>query len=334
MNKHELFDLIGEANEDYVNAADVPAKRARPRWRTWAACAACAALVLGAYPAYRALTPTPLHGYTVAEGNGGGPYDDQSIVKTPGGDVPGQGAPDVPPAPDPNSDPPRGSGPDAGPDIDGNQYSGDVPVEQAPYDQYNSLFENAHLDKYPEWYGGAYIDYTDSGEPSKLVVCIVDGFHTPELEQQIAEWCGEGVWTYRDVKYSRGYLQDLMERLNGSEFLTVTKEDPAVSGFGVYEQDNCIRMDCRAVPNDATLAALAKLDPDGDAIQVRVFTGQTINTDIAKGPAPGGAQEDQPADKPSETPPDGVETAAPAQYDVQPALLTELPEVKYGGTAE
>ena len=57
MNKHELFDLIGEANEDYVNAADVPAKRARPRWRTWAACAACAALVLGAYPAYRALTP-------------------------------------------------------------------------------------------------------------------------------------------------------------------------------------------------------------------------------------------------------------------------------------
>lgn len=325
MNKHELFDLIGEADEAYVNAADAPAKRARPRWRTWAACAACAALIIGAYPAYRALAPTPLHGYTVVEGNGGGSYD-QSTVKTPGGDVPGQGAPDVPPAPNPESDPvyapsptdpPRGSGPDA-------------PVEEGPYNQYNNLFENARLDEYPEWYGGAYNNYED-GVPVKLVVCIVDGFHTPELEAQITDWCG-GELIFKDVKYSRGYLQSLMERMNGSEFLAVTKEDPAVSGCGVYEQDNCIRMDCRAVPNDATLAALARLDPDGDAIQVRVFSGQTVNTDIVKGPAPGGAQKDQPQadpDEPSETPPDGTETAAPAQYDAQPALLTEPPEAEY-----
>lgn len=301
MNKHELFDLIGEANEDYVNAADVPAKRARPRWRTWAACAACAALVLGAYPAYRALTPTPLHGYTVAEGNGGGPYDDQSIVKTPGGDVPGQGTPEAPPAPNPDSDPPRGSGPDA-------------PVEEGPYNQYNNLFENARLDQYPDWYGGAYNEYKDA-MPVKLAVCIVEGYRTPELEQQIVEWCGGGEVTFKDVKYSRGHLQTLMEHLNGADFLATAENDPAPSGWGVYEEENCVRMDCKDTPSDATLAALAKLDPDGDAIQVRVFTGQTINTDIAKGPAPGGAQEDQPADEPSETPPDGVETAAPAQYD-------------------
>ena len=115
MNKHELFDLIGEADEDYVLAADKTAKRARPRWRTWAACAACAALVIGAYPVYNALRPQPLHGYTVVENsvNGITEYTTQSTIKAPftgGGGEPA-------PIPDP-TDPLRGSGPDAAPSGD------------------------------------------------------------------------------------------------------------------------------------------------------------------------------------------------------------------------
>lgn len=341
MNKHELFDLIGEADEDYVLAADRPVKRARPRWQIWAACAACAALVIGAYPLYNALRPQPLHSYTVVEGAVNG-ITAQSTMKEPFPGTGGQG--DIAPIPEAT-----GPAEDQG-TLDGDSYDApadDVPVDKAPYAQYNNLFENAHLDQYPEWYGGAYIDYTTLGEPSKLVVCIVDGFRTPELEQQIAEWCGEGVWTFQDVKYSRGYLQELMERLNSSQFLTVTKADTAVMGWGVYEDENCIRMDCRDIPSDATLAALAEFDPTGDAIQVRVMTGQTVNTDIVKGPPPaevatesvapedradpidgsaalpGGAQEDGA----QETPPDGEETGVPAQYDA-PSGIIELPEAK------
>lgn len=345
MNKFELFDLIGETDENYVLAADMTAKRARPRWPAWAACAACAALIIGAYPVYHALRPQPLHSYTVVEGTVAG-ITAQSIMKEPF-----TGGGELAPIPEPT----RGSGPDTvpsgdmGPE-DGDSYDapGDAPVEEDPYNQYNSLFENAHLDQYPEWYGGAYIDYTVLGEPSKLVVCIVDGFRTPELEQQIAEWCGEGVWTYRDVKYSRGYLQELMYRLNGDRFLTVVEADKAVTGYGVYEDGNCIRMDCRDIPSDATLAALAEFDPDGDAILVQVHTGQTVNTDTMKGPAhdrpaadpvvpgdriaptdgsaalPGGAQEDGA----QETPPDGAERVQPVQYDTLPAVV-DPPEAKY-----
>ena len=51
MNKYELLDLIGEAGEQYVLAADTNVVRPRFRWKSLAVCAACAALVaVAAYP--------------------------------------------------------------------------------------------------------------------------------------------------------------------------------------------------------------------------------------------------------------------------------------------
>ena len=47
MKNHELLDILGEVNGDYVLAAEDNVVRPRFRWRTLAACAACAALVLG-----------------------------------------------------------------------------------------------------------------------------------------------------------------------------------------------------------------------------------------------------------------------------------------------
>lgn len=355
MKNHELLDMIGDVKEDYVLEAGNNMVKPRFRWKTLAVCAACAALIVAAYPAFQAAHPQGVDSYSglldEAAGPAAAPEDAQGpglhsyiVMEDGGGSVSTYGeykagAGGALPAPMPPESAVSGGSAqegDAGPDMDGANYGGsgqDVPVEQAPYDQYNSLFENARLDQYPEWYGGAYIDYTTLGEPSKLVVCIVEGFHTPELEQQIAEWCGEGVWTYRDVKYSRGYLQTLMERLNDSEFLDVIALDKTASGCGVYEQENCIRMDWSAVPSDDALAALAQLDPEGDAIQIRVFTGRTVITDAVKGPAsepatdpvPGGAQE-----FPAEKTPAGEESFLPAaaetaQYDTLPFSLCGLP---------
>ena len=46
MKNYELLDMIGEAGEDYVLAAEDGKTRSRFRWRGWVAAAACAALLL------------------------------------------------------------------------------------------------------------------------------------------------------------------------------------------------------------------------------------------------------------------------------------------------
>ena len=197
----------------------------------------------------------------------------------------------------------------------------DVPVDEDPYQQYNSLYENALQGELPAWYGGSYNDYSDSGEPSKLVVCIVDGYRTPELEQQITDWCGGGALAFRYVKYSRGFLQERMEKLSAG----VLPEGIALD-FGVNDTENCISMNVFAetIPEEL-LAVLAEYDPDGDVIQVRLHTKQSVNPDVVKGPeppAPGGAQDDQPADAPDEAA-DTPESAMPA------ATENSLPQAKY-----
>lgn len=307
MKNYELLDMIGQVNEDYVQAADAGAARPRFRWKTLAACAACAALIAACPAAFQAASrdrSTPaLHPYIVMEGGGGNILTRQEKEIT----SPASGAAAVPEASMPVY---QAHGEDSGGDIDGAHYNvpgQDVPVEQEPYDQYNNLYENARLDQYPNWYGGAYIDHSSSGEPSRLVVCIVDGFHTQELEQQIAEWCGEGVWTYRDVKYSRGFLQSLMERLNSSDFLDLIDPDNAALAWGVYEQENCVKMEWRTIPSDAALAELARLDPDGDAIRVQVSAQSYTAAGESSMPAQYGAQPAAPDGPPGYDVIDGVE---------------------------
>ena len=53
MKNYELLDMIGDVNEDYVQAADSNVVRPRFQWKALAACAACAALVLCAYPVWQ-----------------------------------------------------------------------------------------------------------------------------------------------------------------------------------------------------------------------------------------------------------------------------------------
>lgn len=301
MKNHELLDLIGEVNEDYVQAADGKVIRSRFRWKTAAACAACAVLMLGAYPAYQAAHPA-LHGYTVMEGGGMTTLDD---VKAPAGgqiDIPGQN----PPAPNPDQ-PPRGDGPDAipggayiggdsGSDRDGEYYQiGDIPVDEAAADQYDRLLQGlGGVDgrepaAYPEWFAGAWIDHGGAPEtPACLTVSIVDGFRTPELEAQVRDWCGgTGDVAIVDAKYSKNHLDGLM--VSASKALDGTG---LCCGIGVDVTANCLGVDLYGeapTPEfEKTLAELAKLDPDGDAIRVRLFTGKldTLTDGLDKGPAP------------------------------------------------
>ena len=289
MKNHELLDLIGDVSEDYVQAADGKVIRPKFRWKAVAACAACAVLVLGAYPAYQAAHP-PLHSYTVLEGGG---MTTQGDVKAPAGGTFGPGIM------------PGGAyvGNDRGETgIDGTEYTvpgQDAPAQEKAAAQYQGLLQGLggqggyEPEAYPGWYGGAWIDNSFYPE-AKLAVALVDGFRTDELEAQIEEWCG-GEVVFKDVKYSRSYLDQLMEPI--SQVLEEADMD-LLCGFGVDVMENCLGVDIHSDGKDIpkeVLAKLAQLDPDGGAIRVRLFTGRldTLTDETVKGPAPAPAAPDE-----------------------------------------
>jgi len=299
VKKHELLDMIGEAGEDYVLEAGNNVIKPWSRWKILAACAACAALVAAAYPIYRAIDP-PLHDYTVMEG---GSLTTQGDMKAPAGS--GEKAPA-----------PGGAyvGGDAGQEgIDGDHYDvpgQDVPVQEEASAQYDSFLKNLGGEDYPEWLAGMWLDNDQPDNTARLTVAIVDGFRTPELEAQIRAWCGgTGEVLFRDAKYSHSYLDGLMEQV-----VDLLDGTGLCCGIGVDVAANCLGVDFysdQAIP-DGILAELARLDPDGDAIRVRVFANQTIDLDIVKGPVPGGA-------RPIEDYEQGIpaETAQPAVAEAQ-----------------
>ncbi len=325
MKNHELLDMIGDVSEEYVQGADSNVVRPRFRWKAWAACAACAALVACAYPAYRALNP-PLHSYTVMEA--GGALATLDDTKAPAGSstgTPGQGAPDPAPAstsgsgsvydPNPNTLPGGAYiGGDAGESgIDGAHYSKpglDAPVQEKAQAQYSGLLQGlggqwgSEPEAYPSWYGGAWIDNSYYPE-AKLAVSIVSGFRTGELEAQIEKWCG-GEVVFLDAKYALSHLYALQD----SAVDAFTGGTGGLScGIGVDVAANCLGVDLYSdggsIP-DAVLARLARLDPDGDAIRVRLFTGKlsTLTDEAVKGPAPGAVED---GERETSTPIDGSE---------------------------
>lgn len=332
MKNYELLDMIGDVNEEYVQGADSNVVRPRFRWKTLAACAACAALVLGAYPVYQAANP-PLHDYVVMEGEGGGTLETglNEAAKAPAGGPAADSAPEA--TMEVNG---FAGGYDAGAafiygelggesvrsDVDGTMDRAptqDIPVQEAGL-WYDALMKTYRLDENPEWYGGAWI----AGE-QLLAVAIVDGFRTPELEAEIQEAAGEGaVLQFSTVKYSMEFLNGLMEpavrALDGTDLR---------AGVGVDVMANCLGVDLYSgsdtIP-DRVLAALAHLDPDGDAIRVRVFPDALTAVDE-------GVENPVPADSvPLATPSAG--SAQPvAEPSVVPGGLTEpavgeLPEAK------
>ena len=349
MKNHELLTIIGEVNEDYVLAAGEEVARPQFRWKTWAVGAACAALIVAASPAWQGLSQTAssdsvsslesvpeasrepgevlvqrpgLHEYTLVEGG--------VIILTTEGSAkaPAGGAEEPVPVPEPGGEAVVTSGAyvdgDAGTEDDGYYHSEpgqDAPV-QAAAEWYDALLRTYRLEEHPEWYGGAWI----AGD-ELLAVAIVDGFRTPELEAEIKEAAGTGaVLQFSTVKYSMEFLYGLMEpatrALDGSGL---------ACGIGVDVAANCLGVDLysdeAAVP-DSVLAALAHLDPEGDAIRVRVFTQSmsTLTDEVQKGPAPGGITEPvfdgarvEPSMEAEPTPVPADGSAAVAEPSVPPA---------------
>ena len=375
MKNHELLDMIGEVNEDFVLKADSKVVRPRFRWKALAACAACGLLVLAAYPMAagrgqsKAADSAPeeapaLHAYTVVEG-GGAVTENGALKKAPEGEAVSDGVmtDQAPPVPEP-AQPFRGEGPGAvsggaagaddqgqtaiaGSGMDGDSYwTGDIPVDEGAAKQYDLLLRGMGMDgengadRYPDWFAGAWIDHGGGADdPAWLTVAIVDGFRTPQREAEITGWCGEGV-VFRDANYSHSFLDGLMEPV------CKALEGTGLScGIGVDVIANCLGVDIYsggAVIPDSVLAELARLDPAGDAIRVRLFTGKldALTDEAVKGSAP-----DVPLatpaltkdDAPHPTPVDGDKVYhgenIPADAVPGGAYAGELPEGKEEGKA-
>lgn len=126
------------------------------------------------------------------------------------------------------------------------------------------------------WFGGYYYD----NGAGRYVIVRVEGQPLPDLDF--------GGAAFVTGKYSYAHLKGLMEQLN-----ELVRTDPAcksvMSGWGLNERDN--RIDLTITEEDPhLLAILARLDPEGDAIQVSLggFAVTEDDMSVSYQPLPGG----------------------------------------------
>lgn len=280
-------------------------KEEKPMIKHWKALtlAACAAFSLCIYPIYNLFVPQgwALHSYVLADGSDPAvKMEYRQQAGTLGGDT-GTGE----------------DAPNTG-DLPGGAYIGDAPAQPAA-DTYQLLM--AHFgDILPDWYGGAYVD------GGTLMVLLVEGKDPADksLELEVLEAVGHVPVAFTDVKYS---LIELRE-ING-KLLDLLGSSGTQASWGIYEDQNRIVLDVPEPLSDELLAAIAKIDPEDDAILIRVVEGTAL-ADLVKGPpavepidgpaAPGGVTEPQ-EKRPAEVQDLPGEKETPASYDVLPLEL-------------
>lgn len=237
-------------------------------------------------------------------------FEEERALKSTAGDAaaPAEGVDDAAlekgpapePAPAPNAEAPvSGAFEDAPADVPYDPESGTLfpYVEETAIDQdeatrqYQSLLQNAGLGYagegyYPEWFGGAWIDNDWPDNTGRLTIAMVEGWDTEAMEDMVRGWCGgTGDVLFCTAKYSYAHLNGLMDEISA----VFDQYGWLPSAFGANEEANRIELDIFGMPSDELLADLARLDPEGDAIRVQVFTDRTIRfTDdaVMKPPAP------------------------------------------------
>lgn len=294
-----------EALLERLAAEKTGKKEEKPMIKHWKALAlaACAAFSLCIYPIYNLFVPQgrALHSYVLADGSDPAiemEYRQQTGAL--GGDT-GTGE----------------DAPNTG-DLPGGAYIGDAPAQPAA-DAYQLLM--AHFgDTLPDWYGGAYVD------GGTLMVLLVEGKDPADksLELEVLEAVGNVPVAFTDVKYSLTELQ----RMNG-ELLDLLDGSGTRASWGIYEDQNRIVLDVPEPLSDDLLASIAKIDPEDDAILIRVVEGTAL-TDLVKGPpavepigepaAPGGVTEPQ-EKRPAVVQDLPGEKETPASYDILPLEL-------------
>lgn len=172
-------------------------------------------------------------------------------------------------------------------EIPGGAYVGGAPDQSGAIMAYQNLMDRFKADygpdRYPEWYGGAYID-----EHAGLIVNIAADCEPDdkELYFQIWDWAGSDRVGFGSSPAPLNYLRSLQDKVSDAIY------DLGLDfGCGVNEETGQVELTLPAATEEA-LWALARLDPAGT--DVLVIVGEFITTDLGPRPAPSVSHSVQP----------------------------------------
>ena len=175
-------------------------------------------------------------------------------------------------------------------ELPGGAFVSDAPDQSEAIMAYQNLMAQFEADygpgRYPEWYGGAYID-----EYAALVVNITAAYEqeSKELARQVQDWAGSGRICFGSSRLSLNELRELQDKV-----VAAMGGLGLSTGCGVNEETGQVELTLPGITHEALLR-LAVLDPEGTAILVIV--GEVIREDLAEEPvqvAPSVSQSVQP----------------------------------------
>ncbi|MBD5162473.1 MAG: hypothetical protein HDT14_10770 [Oscillibacter sp.] len=164
-------------------------------------------------------------------------------------------------------------------DIPGGAFVGGAPDQSGAIMAYQNLMDRFKADygpdRYPEWYGGAYID-----EHAGLIVNIAASCEPEdkELYFQIQDWAGSDRIGFGSSELSLNQLRELQDKVFDA-MCGLGLE----AGCGVNEETGQVELTLPAATDEA-MWKLAELDPAGAA--VLVIVGEFIAMDLTEDPVP------------------------------------------------
>ena len=265
MKKEDLFDTLGDINNQYIKEAHVNNKRKNNfAWAKWGSIVACFALLVLCISMVTHLSPVeddnmppveslPIENNNKIENLQNNKEESVNIQESESTEIEGTQETETPDETVPDN------------------IATEVPettVQDVPADskgEYNEAVNSSDLTKNTsEFFGGSYTD-----ENGKFVIVLTED--TPANRTAICKELGRSEHNTTFVKgtYTLAYLTELQAKITNA---MVNKEIPFVVSSGVYEMTNNIVVG--VTTNDETeLAKLYALDTIGGAIKVEYSTG-------------------------------------------------------------
>ncbi len=265
MKKEDLFDTLGDINNQYIKEAHVNNKRKNNfAWAKWGSIVACFALLVLCISMVTHLSPVeddnmppveslPIENNNKIENLQNNKEESVNIQESESTEIEGTQEKETPDETVPDN------------------IATEVPettVQDVPADskgEYNEAVNSSDLTKNTsEFFGGSYTD-----ENGKFVIVLTED--TPANRTDICKELGrsENNTTFVKGTYTLAYLTELQEKISNA---MVNKELPFVVSSSLCETTNNIVIGATTT-NETELAKLYALDTIGGAIKVEFSTG-------------------------------------------------------------
>lgn len=265
MKKEDLFDTLGDINNQYIKEAHVNNKRKNNfAWAKWGSIVACFALLVLCISMVTHLSPVeddnmppveslPIENNNKVEDLQNNKEESVNIQESESTEIEGTQETETPDETVPDN------------------IATEVPettVQDVPADskgEYNEAVNSSDLTKNTsEFFGGSYTD-----ENGKFVIVLTED--TPANRTDICKELGrsENNTTFVKGTYTLAYLTELQEKISNA---MVNKELPFVVSSSLCETTNNIVIGATTT-NETELAKLYALDTIGGAIKVEFSTG-------------------------------------------------------------